>query len=134
MHSSVMHTASSFPYQGSLPGQRRPWTETPLDRDPRTETDSSPVGQTPVEMLPCSKPHFRAVNKIRNFRYCHIIQNPLMHTTRSLPYQGSLPRQRPLWTETPCTETPPDRDPPGQRPPGLRSPLTYTETPLWTDL
>ena len=64
MHSSVMHTASSLPYQGSLPGQRRPWTETPLDRDPHTETDTSPGDrQTPVEMLPCSKPHLRAVIK-----------------------------------------------------------------------
>ena len=39
MHSNRMHTAALY-RTGGLSGQRPPWTETPLDRDPCGQTDA----------------------------------------------------------------------------------------------
>ena len=53
MHSSRMRTTHTLLYGGlpdrDLPGQRPPWTETPLDRDPWAEIplDRDPPGQRP---------------------------------------------------------------------------------------
>ena len=62
MHSSRMRTDRSLLYGGGLPdrgppGQRPPWTETPLDREPSRQrppwTENSPVDrQTPAKTLP----------------------------------------------------------------------------------
>ena len=121
MHSSGMYTACSLPYQGSLLRQRPPG-QRPSDRDPQTETETSPVDRTDTcENVNLPQTSFAGGNKIRNFRYCHIFQNPLMHTTHSLP------RQRTSWTETPVDRDPLDRDPLD------RDPSDRDRYPLWTN-
>ena len=56
MHSSRMLTATSLPYGGSHkypPGQRPPWTDTPLNR---ALPDRHPSGQTPRRETPGQTP------------------------------------------------------------------------------
>ena len=126
-----MHTASSLPYQGSLPGQRRLWT------DPSYRDWYLPCGQTPVEMLPCSKRHLRAVIKsetldtVTFFRILWCIP-PTLYRTKGVsldrdpsgqrPPVQKLPQTETPWTETPWTEIPPDiyRDPPMDRPTSVK--------------
>ena len=122
-----MRTARSLPYgevsmTETSPGQRSPWTETPLlERDPppgqrpplldRDCPDRDPSGQRPP--LDGDPHDGYPLDRDRG----PLWQRPSSWTESS---------QRPLWTET-------HRDPPGWRPPWQRPrpPLPWTDKHLW---
>ena len=107
-------------------------TETPLDRDPQTETpwtetpwtettlDRDSPGQRPP---PRQRPHIVLLPSTMQLRQGNIFTGiyDSVHRGRGVSVRETPSRQRPPWTETPWKETPRqrplDREHPGHRPP-----------------